>query len=87
MIFGKTTATKREAREEWTQRFAFVPVRLWDGRLIWWETYFARVSCGCPYDGPGAFLGPVTQRLLKIPKEGDPEWRGQWRDLPPPSFK
>lgn len=49
MIFGKTRAEHREAhnrkdrrREEWKRRFAWVPVRLVDGRYFWMGAYEVR---------------------------------------------
>lgn len=79
MIFGKSNEEKRRDEETWSRRFAVLPVTLFDGRILWWQTYFVRVSKADPYGGPGAFLHHVVQRFAQPPEPCQ-----DWRDRPPP---
>lgn len=75
MIFGPSIVERRKRRETWTRRFAWVPVELFDGRMIWLEHYYARVSKADPFDGPGVRPFEVTQRFREIPTPVDQSWR------------
>lgn len=47
MIFGKTDDERERAWSRWRRAFAFLPVRLGDGRWLWLESYLYR---GAPLD-------------------------------------
>jgi|LULE01.1.fsa_nt_gb hypothetical protein len=82
MIWGRTTAERRAAAEEWTTRFAWFPVRLWDGRWIWWTAYLVRWSQTPPEGGPGIFLHSCLQRVLEVPPQFD-----RHNSPPPPNSR
>lgn len=56
--------------EDWTRRYAYLPVRLYDGRWIWREYYWHR-CCTTPPDSPGVWFHPVHQRFLDVPPKRD----------------
>ena len=72
MIFGKTRQQQQEARETWTQAFAYCPVELWDGRWVFWQPYWTRFSKTPPGGGPGILMQPVTQNVHEPPEDRPP---------------
>lgn len=79
MIFGPSIEERRERNETWTRRFAWFPMKMYDGRFIWLEHYLVRVSKSDPYGGPGVKLRTTTQRFRDVPTPIDQSWR----DNPP----
>lgn len=71
MIWGLSYDERRAREEEWALRFAFFPVRLSDGRWIWWEPYYSRISSKCWRGGPGLAMRRYVQRVVEVPRVAD----------------
>jgi len=67
MISRETDVEKSMRLETWRAVFAYLPVRLCDGRWVWWETYYLRYSNQTPGNGPGIYTQRLWQRALKVP--------------------
>lgn len=65
MIWGRTNAEVAAERDEWKPAFAWVPVRLWDGRWLWWEPYVWRDGQLVP-GTLGVLMFEVTMRFRSL---------------------
>ena len=54
--------------DRWSQRFAYLPAQMSDGRWIWWQTYFTRTSRHPINGGPGILIRPAIQKVARIPE-------------------
>jgi len=68
MIVGRSVEDRLAHRRAWKRRFAWVPVRLFDGRWLWWRRYWVRTSTAHPYDPHAAFLRAEVQRVAERPE-------------------
>jgi len=69
MIFGKTHEERLAAQDAWVIRFAYVPVRLHDGRWLWRQSFRRRFSSSDPAGRAGRSLGRRVQRMPMDTKE------------------
>lgn len=67
MIWGGVNHQRQADLETWRRRFAYVPVRLWGCRWLWWGWYYVRVSRVHPEMESLRSASPVVQRFVVVP--------------------